>query len=260
MKVKISFIILNYNQSNTIKDTIYSIVYSKLSNQQIEIIIIDDYTNEYEINSLLNIINDINERYDIKIHLFRHNFNLKNKSKSRNLGIKNSNGDFICFLNGNEFVNSVELLNVYETISKDYKDIYFTPKLSINKSKCKKTSIDIKSLEYNDYYASNYIVKKSFLIDNHIFFDEKTYKFISEDLFFFCKILDNIKNSTTYDIVNIKWFCCKNNNYNNKCHIIDQSYWNEYKKFLEQNILNKHIIEYGQQVCDKFIMNIEITK
>lgn len=260
MKIKLSFIILNYNQSSTIKDTIYSIVYSKLNSQQIEIIIIDDYTNEYEINSLLNIINDINERYNIKIHLFRHNFNLKNKSKSRNFGIKNSNGDFIYFLNGNEFINSVELLNVYEIISKDCKDVYFVPKLSMNKIECEKTLSNVKSFEHNDYHASNYIIKKSFLIDNHIFFDEKAYKFTSEDLFFFCKILDNIKNSTTYDNINIKWFCCKNNTYNNKRSVVDQSYWTEYKKFLEQNISNKQIIEYGQQVCDKFIMNMEITK
>lgn len=90
--ILVSVIIPMYNSEKTIKKTIDSVINQDYKN--LEIIIIDDGSEDksYEI------VSNLSKLYEIKL-LKQEN---KGPSSARNLGLKNSNGEFIAFLDSDD--------------------------------------------------------------------------------------------------------------------------------------------------------------
>ena len=91
----VSVIITNYNYSNYLTSCIESVINQTYKN--IEIIIIDDCSTDDSVK----IISSFATKYNI----IQTHYNLQNKGViySRNLGIEISNGDYICFLDADDY-------------------------------------------------------------------------------------------------------------------------------------------------------------
>ncbi|OUM70368.1 glycosyltransferase family 2 protein [Piromyces sp. E2] len=95
--VKVSIIIPVYNTENYLKRSLESVVNQTL--KEIEIILIDDASTD---NSL-NILNQY-KNMDNRIKVFHNNEN-KGVSYSRNVGIENSTGEFIGFMDSDDYID-----------------------------------------------------------------------------------------------------------------------------------------------------------
>ena len=100
--IKFSIIVPVYNVENYIKKCINSILEQDYSN--FEILVIDDGSSD----SSISIVNSF-EDYRIKIYK-KENGGL---SSARNYGVKNVSGDYIWFVDGDDYIhkNSLSLLN-----------------------------------------------------------------------------------------------------------------------------------------------------
>lgn len=135
---KISIIITAYNDEKYIKKCIESVIYKTYKN--IEIIIINDESND----NTLEIINQFNDER-IKI------YNQKNlgTGKARNNGLKYSTGDFIIFIDGDDYIDKNILMHSYNLIKKYDADIVansFVKKKKISEISILNTNDAIKNL------------------------------------------------------------------------------------------------------------------
>ncbi len=99
-----SIIIPTYNSERTIKSSILSIFRQNLND--IEIIIIDDCSTDKTINSIKNIIGK-----KISYKIFKQKKN-KGVSNCRNKGIKIARGEYIIFLDSDDFLEDSALIEL----------------------------------------------------------------------------------------------------------------------------------------------------
>lgn len=104
-----SIIIPVYNREKIIKDTIQSVLNQTFTNY--EIIIIDDCSTD----RTEDVIKSINST---KISYIKNSVN-RERGYSRNRGISLANGNYICFLDSDDFFISNHLQELYEFISKN---------------------------------------------------------------------------------------------------------------------------------------------
>lgn len=111
---QISIIIPMYNSEKTIERCIDSILHS--ATEDVEIIVVDDCSidNSFEI---------CKQKYSNKIKLFKNNFN-KGPSFSRNKGMESADGEYICFVDSDDYVSEDYCKVLLENI-KSKQDIYF---------------------------------------------------------------------------------------------------------------------------------------
>ena len=99
--VAISIIIVNYNTKHYLKNCIESIYQSEILLDQIEIIIIDNASKDSSITQLQKYINSNIKNAKIEIILNDSNLGF---SKSINIGLDNSSGEYICILNPDTYI------------------------------------------------------------------------------------------------------------------------------------------------------------
>jgi len=169
----ISVIITNFNYSNYLKSCIESVINQTYKN--IEIIIIDDCSTDDSIN----IISSFATKYkNILIH-----YNQQNKGViySRNLGIESSSGDYICFLDADDYWDLTKIEKQIN-VTKDY-DISFCDLMIIDEfnniiGKKKHNSLN-KTYDYNLLLKYNFLAHSSIMIKkNHL--SSISYKEISK--------------------------------------------------------------------------------
>ena len=116
----ISVIIPNYNKSKFISETIKSVKSQSYLNW--ECIIIDDNSNDDSLNIIKNEINN-----DNRFHLFKNSENL-GASYCRNLGIKESKGEHIIFLDADDILVEFCLEKRYKELDNNAKiDFLISP-------------------------------------------------------------------------------------------------------------------------------------
>lgn len=120
---KVSIIIPTYNYGDFICDAIDSVLSQTFQNH--EIIVIDDGSTDNTV--------DILKKYEDNISYYYQNN--KGPASARNLGIKNSKGDYICFL--------------------DADDVFLPDKLEIQLSLFENSSNKNLALLYSDFYVVN---------------------------------------------------------------------------------------------------------
>ena len=182
-----SVVIPTYNQAKFLKIALRSVFSQTFKN--FEIIVIDNYSND-KTHELL-------KKYKKKIILKK----IRNRgviAKSRNLGIKLARGEWISFLDSDDYWSKNKLSEVYKIINEKTCDSICHSEWISNKEK-KNYRVWSYGPYTNNFYktllkfggrvsTSATTVKKSFIIKNNILYDEN-YKFITaEDYYFFMKI------------------------------------------------------------------------
>ena len=202
-KKKISIIIPIYNGEKTLNRCVNSIL--KQNFPELEILLINDTSKDNSIK--------ICQTFKKKINNIKFFNNKKNVgvSLSRNIGIKKAKGDFLIFLDSDDYLLKKSLNWINKLIDKNNKkDLLISNKfISINMLKVfvyhkllNKKNLKIKSInrfirllnnEKNTYgNIYNYIINRNFLVNNKIGFTANVS--FGEDQEFVAKILSYCKN------------------------------------------------------------------
>lgn len=168
---KFSIIIPVYNVENYIKKCLDSVFAQ--TEKDYEVIVVNDGTKD---NSM-----DIVKNYDVKI------VNQKNQglSEARNTGLKNAKGEYILFLDSDDYIEKdllkelnksiknkpdlvrFQIREVFDTYKKDYNELSFT----------NKSGPEAFSIICNYHFVENawaYLYKKSYLEENNFTFKKGT--------------------------------------------------------------------------------------
>ena len=206
--IKVSIIIPVYNVEQYIKQCLDSVINQTL--KEIEIICIDDKSTD---NSL-QILKEYKEKDD-RIFLIEQAVN-QGQGVARNIGIENAKGEYIMFLDSDDWYELNACEELYNHIKKyDNEMVIFDVKQysNITKEYIKTTcisrfknlfvsnNIDLNNLDkpfYPPNWSVNKIYKKSFIINNNILFPKIR---IGEDIIFVIKSYIYSKNCSYYDKV-----------------------------------------------------------
>ena len=203
MNPVISIIIPVYNVEKWLNKCIDSILSQSYEN--FEVILVNDGSTDKS--------GDICDKYskgDNRIKVF-HNKN-KGLSYSRNFGVKNSNGKYVMFVDSDDFISDINIIDKFINIlEKDKSDFIYTSycrfndeneeeiteilPIDINNNHIKgKSGIEILSMliEKNNYHHAAYlkICNRKFLIENNLLFKEGIYHEDAEwspKLFYYAK-------------------------------------------------------------------------
>lgn len=209
--IKVSVIVPVYNVEDYLIECLTSIINQTL--KEIEIICIDDCGTDNSINILKEYA-----KKDDRIRIISHKEN-KGLGPARNTGIKESKGEYISFIDSDDYISRDYLENLYNTIIKYDTDIVST----INIKRVVGEAISLYSININKYLsifqkifnknhfegisnanikdekentknypfvvAWNKLYKRSFLLDNDLFFMD--IKKGSEDEDFYQRLLLN---------------------------------------------------------------------
>ena len=193
--MKISIIVPVYNVEQYIVKCIDSIIKQDFDKQKYEILVIDDGCKDNSINLVKNTFKDIE---NLKI------IHQKNKglSAARNTGLKNASGEYIIFIDSDDFIEEDFCKTLYEYISVNNLDVVFgSYKFYFNDKKiipCKSIYDNEKILSREDgikkllkkktYRAEVWddIYKREFIEQNNIRFIEGV---INEDEAFTLEVL-----------------------------------------------------------------------
>ena len=205
MPTLLSIIIPVYNTEDYLLDCLNSI---PLSNNLIEIIIIDDASKEKKTISILNKYSFMNIP-QLKIIKNRKNVGV---GRSRNKGIEIAKGEYIMFLDSDDKINQNNLNSLLK-LTKDKKkfDIIYCKfnKETFPKNNSKLLNqlkyINEKNFFLEKIYNSNYagddcwpfLVRTKFLRNNKIFFPNKIR--VAEDEYFTSKLFLNMRNFTIFN-------------------------------------------------------------
>lgn len=195
--IKISVIIAVYNSEQTLNKCLNSVRNQSLTD--IEIICIDDHSKDRTPHVLLK-----HSQFDSRVKVITLKENVK-QGTSRNLGIQVASGEYLCFLDADDFFNDLTALEqLYNLIKpKDldivifsYKKYYTSLYLTFNNAHYKNF---IPNKNYNSVTDKeqillsssigipwNKIYKKDFIINQNITFANKS---LYEDIPFFFKTI-----------------------------------------------------------------------
>lgn len=116
--MKISIIIPVYNVEKYIKRCLLSCLEEQdMTQNEYEVIVVDDCSPDNSIN----IIVDLASKYN-NIRIVRNERNL-GQASSRNVGLKEANGEYILFLDSDDWIHSNILSSMYEYASKNKLDL-----------------------------------------------------------------------------------------------------------------------------------------
>ena len=195
MQIKFSVIIPSYNRATLIKRAINSVLFQTYTNW--ELIIIDNESTD-------NTEEIINKYHDKRIAFLK----ISNKgviAKSRNLGLKNATGDWIAFLDSDDwwhkeklsicfkYINSNTDLIYHKLIIKSRKNKFFLFERSLNTKKLKKPIARSLLINGNVINNSSVVIRKN-IIDKVKGLSEEFNLVTAEDYNLWLKI-SNISNN-----------------------------------------------------------------
>lgn len=192
---KISVIIPIFNKGARLKQSIESVL--RQSYQDFELILINDgSTDETE-----QIMELYRSKYPNKIRCFT--YENKGVSFSRNYGISVSRGQYVSFLDADDYYHQMFLQETLQYCNKNQCDVVLTKHyknfLSSGKSVKSKMALNSNDILKDfilgkiDVNTNSWLIKKSILIDHAIYFKENlTY---GEDMLFFIEVLLHAKKT-----------------------------------------------------------------
>ena len=202
--IKVSVIIPVFNAEKYLKQCIYSIIYQTL--KEIEIIIINDGSTD-ESRCIIDNFLALDRRI---IFIDGHN---KGVSSARNSGIKIAQGEFVGFVDADDWIDPDMFFNLYSTAKESKADMVICNTniflnnvlvndrldlldIYIDNSKLKNLEfINLMRFKY-DYANWNKLYSLSMIKHNHLQFNEQMHIF--EDLFFNCCCFLFTKNISIY--------------------------------------------------------------
>lgn len=180
----VSIIIPIYKVEKYIERCLISVINQSFAD--IEMILIDDYGNDKSMQIALNVLKS--NKWEHKSKIITHNKN-RGLSAARNSGIKEASGDYIYFLDSDDSISIDCIEKLIKPALKykndfvigDYKCIYNSQEIFTEKPPLKLNSKNIStkdkiliSFQNGEWYemAVNKLIRRSFLIDNDLFFTE----------------------------------------------------------------------------------------
>jgi len=258
---KISFIIPVYNKEKYLKSclsSIYKLTKYYKFDQEFEVLAINDHSSD---NSL-KILNEWKKKnINLKILNTKKNYGV---SFARNLGIKKCKGEYIFFVDADDFIRINAFKKAYEIIKKNQSKDIFLFYSEINKKKYNRidnnNSIDesVRSyssslLKINNSFSSwnvwKMIVRKKFLIKNKIFF-KNLFQF--EDWVFIATI---ISKHPKYLLINKFVYSYRLTNFYSEGKTTPKSLYNALKTY---NYLRKLKKKLKYIAINKMIANIKM--
>lgn len=250
---KVSIIVPVYNVEKYISRCLNSIVNQTYKN--IEIILVNDGSNDNS-EVIINKYKDLDHR--IK-YFYQCN---SGPSKARNFGIKKSTGDYITFVDADDYISSdyienlvIEAIyNKYDIVACGYTDISKYGEIKLNdfwNGKKKKSKIEF----FKDIFKGvggtlwGKIFKRDIIINNDIRMPTDIY--MCEDLLF---NLEYVLNSNTYGVINKNLYYYNRLNDNRISSQLDLSY---YENFIE--VLSKLEFIFKQYDVDSELVNIILS-
>ena len=169
MSVKVSVIIPTYKRPAFICRAINSVLNQTYSN--IEVIVVDDNDENSEDRKKME---EIMEQYknNKKVIYLKHKKN-KNGAAARNTGILQAKGDYITFLDDDDYFLKNRIKNILQKISEKGKkaDLYYTGVIVIENNKIKKIVRNTKSGNLQKDILSQ---KSFFATGSNLFFSKKS--------------------------------------------------------------------------------------
>ena len=169
--------------------------------KNIELIIIDDYSKD----RTPEIIKDYCSKYD-NIKTYESGKKTGTPGRARNIGINNSNGEYIMFLDHDDCYMKDSVENLYNAILKNYADVAIGKFQTFGENRIVtedwiKEDVVLNSISENTFFFSinnvwRMIFPKKFLIENKITFPEGVF---AEDLTF---MIDSFLNAKKIVFIN----------------------------------------------------------
>ena len=203
-KGRVSIIVPIYNSQNTLEKCIKSLINQTYRN--IEIILVNDGSKDNSIK----IINDFLKQ-DNRIILINQENN--GVSASRNIGIRVANGEFIAFVDSDDYVDEIFIEKTIEIFNKtscdvvrnNFRKVYEDGKIMEDKLNCeeffnKKQEISkikdklIKNIITGNIQSYSWLlmIKKDLITKNELYFDEEVA--FMEDLIYFLNLINKIES------------------------------------------------------------------
>ena len=135
--MKFSIIVAAYNVADYIEECVESLANQNFPNDEYEVLIVDDGSTDGRTRVLCD---QLTSEFEVVRTIHQENGGL---SSARNTGIKYSKGDYLLFVDGDDFWNNPEFLN----------------KLSSN---IKKYSSDVVIFSYDKYYGDEELIEVNF--------------------------------------------------------------------------------------------------
>lgn len=260
MDIKISFIIPVYNVEKYISKCVESVLNQNYSN--IEVILIDDGSTD---NSPF--ICDKYERLDTRVKVIhKKNGGL---SSARNVGINMATGDYICFLDSDDFWIEDKLESIVKQILKNKCDLLLFPMVSYYEEKDIYTPFSVKFEDINisndcsknligilkqdptfGWCAVRYIIKKEF-VKNKMYFKEG---YLCEDVEFIFKLWNSIRK---VDYFNEDVYAYRRDNENSITHVASFKFCNDLLYMIKKNLEYFNKYEINEELKNLLYINFQ---
>lgn len=248
--MKFSIVVAAYNVAEYIEECVDSLADQNFPNSQYEVLIVDDGSTDGRTSKLCD---ELSSKYEVVRTIHQENGGL---SSARNTGIKESKGDYLLFVDGDDFWSNPEFLNTLSENIENYRS-------------------DVIVLSYNKYYGSDDGVNVSFdfipnqgdinnelakLVKNEVLTAPAWNKCVRRNLFkqgldfpigflsedcLYCA--DLLKLISSYSIVNVDCYQYRQNRLGSITNIIK-----------EQNVIDiLKSIEIGLTDIDKLSSNVK---
>lgn len=190
MATKISVIVPVYNTEKYLDECLQSILSQTF--QEFEILAVDDGS----IDGSAQIIQNYVQKYPKIVRaFFQEN---SGQSSARNLALRNAKGEYISFVDSDDFIGPQFLEQLYETAEKKSSDMVICNYTKVSEDGKKRKVFDVNFVEGEvripSYTACNRLIRKEMLDKYQIFFKEGV---ICEDIPFILKIEAVAKNIKT---------------------------------------------------------------
>ncbi len=178
--MKISLIIAAYNVEQFIEKCIYSCMNHDIGKQEYEIVVVNDGSTD----STYDILNRLQEENSNLNVIHQEN---KGLGAARNTGIKNAKGEFLWFIDGDDYIETNSFPGIMNKINSEDLDILVlnydvvNDKYDLMSQQCNACNIENNIVSGSEFYVSNYeksyswlyIFRKNLFLQNDVWFKEK---------------------------------------------------------------------------------------
>jgi len=248
--IMISVIIPNYNYSQYIHQCIQSVIDSEFDLEKIEIIVVDDASTDDSVE----IIRDILQGINVSTQLIQNDTNL-GLIRSRNRGIVNSYGEFLFFLDADNYIGKDCLRKHYETISQnsDISACYGVVQEFLSKTNEHLLQRSNQPFDYQKLLGGNYIdamamFRKSDLVEIGMY-DTKMPPYCWEDYELWLRLGNRSKNVAFIDGDALSYYRLHNSNLSSNISILDYKMLIQYLKIEHELTFDEFYVERGELIC-----------
>ncbi|GGH76600.1 glycosyltransferase involved in cell wall biosynthesis [Pullulanibacillus pueri] len=171
--MKITIAVPVYNREATLKSCLDSLINQTMNSEEYEIICVDDCSNDKS----LEILNEYKEKYNNLRIIVREN-NSGGASEPRNDAIKEANGEYIFFVDSDDYIGEESLERMYKFASGNNTDVLVIKTRGVNGRGAAKSMFKNGNIEQAEIIENRLcytlgpvkMFKRSFLEKNDIFF------------------------------------------------------------------------------------------